>query len=109
MSNDHLSESHKFSSREVEIKGRKFLHLHCTRCERDFVKQADATEWRAAHLGIFRFNLLVDTINRRWVVDECPGHPLLGESNDMRRNLTPLIFVTDQKPARETTRQRSGD
>jgi hypothetical protein len=76
---------HDGKGREVKLRGQTFFHFHCIRCRRDFVKQADSEEWRAAHLGVFQFNLLEGAINARWVYELCPGRPLAIESNDMRR------------------------
>jgi hypothetical protein len=79
--------SHHGRSREVRLDGRTFYHLHCMLCARDFVKPADGTEWRAAHVGIFQFNLLDETTNERWTSESCRGRPLAAESNDMRSAL----------------------
>jgi hypothetical protein len=77
--------SHRATIREVQLEGQTFLHLHCIRCDRDFVKQSDLAEWKATHIGIFRFNLLDASTNERWTSEQCPGMPLKADSNDKRR------------------------
>jgi hypothetical protein len=79
-----FSESHEFVSREVNLEGRLFVHRNCRICGRDFVKQSGGPDWRATHLGMFRFNLLDELTNRRWLFDECPGKQLKAEENDVR-------------------------
>ena len=75
--------SHLAQLREVHLEGQEYLHLHCIRCGRDFVRRGDGA-WRATHLGIFQFNLLDDVTNQRWTSESCTGRPLRGESNDKR-------------------------
>ena len=93
--------SHEGSPRIVQLEDQTFHHLHCIRCQRDFVRQSDTTDWKATHLGVFRFNLLDDDTNRRWASEPCPGVPRAAELNDRRRALPkaakrPVTFVARQ-------------
>jgi hypothetical protein len=68
--------------REIEIEGRLLLQLKCRKCLRDFVKDE---KWRAVHVTALRFQLLDDEVNSRWLVQPCPGSPLLSDDEDRRK------------------------
>jgi hypothetical protein len=77
--------SHAGRSRAVQLHGQTHFHLHCVRCQRDFVRQSEVGEWKAVHLGIFEFNLLDEATSQQWVSEQCPGRPLAADANDLRR------------------------
>jgi hypothetical protein len=81
---DQFLKSHDCNARLVKLGDQSFLYQHCIACGRDFVKRIDAAEWSAAHVGIFRFNLLDEFISRRWLSEKCPGQALAAELNDVR-------------------------
>src|SRR5437762_1911296 len=84
MEQDNFLASHDGYRREVKLSGQTYIHLHCKRCGRDFVKLAEVAEWRAVHIGIFRFDFLDELTTRRWVSEECAGEPRMAELNDFR-------------------------
>ena len=65
--------SHDGRRRVVKLNDRTFHYLHCVRCKRDFVRATEQTEWRATHVGVFRFDLLDASTNQRWTSETCPG------------------------------------
>jgi hypothetical protein len=77
----HLSTTHLWSEQQVIIDHRTFFHRQCQICDRDFVRALDEGEWRAVHVGGLRFDFLNEETTRRWVSEDCPGHPLPGEEN----------------------------
>jgi len=84
MEQDNFLASHDGYRREVKLSGQTYLHLHCKRCGRDFAKLAEVPEWRAVHIGIFRFDFLDELTTRRWLSEECTGQPRPAEMNDLR-------------------------
>jgi hypothetical protein len=72
MTNDHLSDSHQWVHRKVEIDGKTLFHRQCTACGRDFVMGAETGGWRAVHVGLFEFDFLDEETDERWVSAECP-------------------------------------
>ncbi len=80
--------SHQGRRRTVQLNGQTLIHLHCTLCERDFVKRPGEEQWMAVHVGVFQFNLLDETTSSRWTSEACPGRSLPEESNDRRRGTT---------------------
>src|SRR5262245_29860240 len=83
----HLSTTHLWSEQQVTIDHRTFFHRQCQICDRDFVRALDEGEWRAVHVGGLRFDFLNEETCRRWVSENCPGHPLPGEGNHERVQL----------------------
>ncbi len=79
--------SNEGRSRAVQLDGQTHFHMHCERCQRDFVRQSEVAEWKAAHLGIFEFNLLDEATSQRWVSERCPGRPLAADAKDLRRTV----------------------
>ena len=84
MAQDDLSTTHRWSEQKVSIKGRPFLHRRCQICERDFARLLVETKWQAVHVGVLSLDFLDDEITQRWVSQDCPGRPLLGEANSER-------------------------
>jgi len=80
----HLATTHDWSEQEVQIDGCTFFHRQCQVCLRDFARSSRDEEWRAVHVGVLKFDFLEDEITRRWVSEDCPGHPQPGEGNEER-------------------------
>jgi len=68
--------------RETEIAGRKILHHRCLWCARDFVTSLDGSGWHAAYIGILRVELLADSVNERWLSEECSRQFLASDEAD---------------------------
>ena len=80
-------ENHEFETREVQIDGEPFYHRRCIRCNRNF-RRFETSEWRAVHVGVFKFTILSEKIDRQWGSDECL-HSTVG-SNPVTRKLPTL-------------------
>lgn len=69
--------THQFSDgnvpHQVTQDGKTILHHRCTRCARDFAQGLDGAGWQAAYVGVLRIELLADSVNDRWLTEECPG------------------------------------
>ncbi len=63
--------------------GETLLRHRCLLCGRDFASEMDPPEWRAAYVGVFKIELLTDSVSARWLADECPQR-LLPEDDDDR-------------------------
>lgn len=59
--------------REVKVSDKIYLQRYCERCRRSFVMARGETEWRAAHVGLLRFDILDEETNSRWRSEGCPG------------------------------------
>jgi hypothetical protein len=70
-----LPKGHHWLTREGKLQDKPFVHQHCLRCGRNFVRQ-DEGEWQAIHLGIFKFQPLDDITAKNWLNQKCPGHKL---------------------------------
>ncbi len=64
---------------QIQQSGRVVLHHQCLRCGREFAREfdgADGSDWHAAYVGAIRIELLADSVNERWLGEECPGRLL---------------------------------
>jgi hypothetical protein len=68
--------------RQILQDGRTLLHHHCNRCGRDFGFELDGSGWHAIYVGVFRVEVLVENVSRRWVTDMCPGRLLPSDDID---------------------------
>ena len=84
MRSSHASYYHHWVRRKVQIEGKTVFHRQCIACRRDFVFDSDVRCWRAVHVGLLGFDFLDEEISRRWLSEECPGHELPEEINDLR-------------------------
>jgi hypothetical protein len=48
----------------------------------------DGSDWHGSQLGAFKIELLPESLNERWVAEECPGRLAAKDSEQiaMRRN-----------------------
>jgi hypothetical protein len=60
-------------SREVKINGRPVNLFRCSRCAREFAREADQLTWKAVSVGPFQVDVLDDAVSRRWISEPCPG------------------------------------
>jgi hypothetical protein len=61
---------------EIKQDGKVILHHRCIRCGRDFAKEEGDEFWRAAHVGLFRIEILPEDVNEQWIAEGCPGEML---------------------------------
>jgi hypothetical protein len=80
---------HQWSEREIEIAGQTYSHRQCRLCRRNFVRLAEEEQWRAASVGVLRFNLLDEVTDALWSSEMCPGigtAKLMDDLVDSRRS-----------------------
>ena len=73
---------------QIHQSGRIILHHRCSRCGRDFAREfdgLDGSDWQTAYVGAIRIELLVESVNERWVGEECPGQ--LRPDDDAARSM----------------------
>ena len=76
-----------FPPQEIYHDGKLYLHQKCAKCGRDFLREPDSTDWKAAHIGAFKIELLADSVSDRWVNEECPRRVLAANDGQrLRRN-----------------------
>jgi|GraSoiStandDraft_43_1057313.scaffolds.fasta_scaffold1972918_1 hypothetical protein len=80
----HLSDSHRWIGRKLNLSGQTMFHRQCIACRRDFVMSAGTGGWRAVHVGLFGFDFLDEETTHQWTLGECPGEELSDEINDRR-------------------------
>jgi hypothetical protein len=80
--------SHNWQTRKVEISANELIHYHCSRCSRDFVDDQSTGKRYAVHVAIFRFEELPGLITARWLVEFCPGVPLVQDVAVRKRPAT---------------------
>lgn len=44
-------------------------------CGRDFGQGLNGGGWHAVYVGILRIELLAESVNARWLGEDCPGEP----------------------------------
>jgi hypothetical protein len=81
MTKDAVAHGHMWRVRELRMGEETYLHRHCLYCQRDLVLHRRSTEWKAAHLGAFRFDYLDEETSFRWLIEDCPGKTVAGEAN----------------------------
>jgi hypothetical protein len=47
--------------------------MDCRLCARDSAQELDGAGWQAVQVGIFKVDLLAESVNERWLREECPG------------------------------------
>jgi hypothetical protein len=72
----------------IKQDGKVVLHHRCARCGRDFAQGLDGAGWQAVYIGVFKVEVLADSVSARWLREECPGRPLPDDdvSRAMRRS-----------------------
>jgi hypothetical protein len=79
-------ETHQWSDgttpHPINQDGRTILHFRCLRCGRDFAQGADQSAWQALYVGIFRVELIAESVSARWLADDCPGRLLESDQDD---------------------------
>jgi hypothetical protein len=75
---------HAWRSRKLSLQGETYVHRQCLRCRRDLVQPPGSLQWKAVHVGGFRFDFLNEETSERWLAENCPGRVLLGEANAER-------------------------
>ena len=76
MKKDAVAHGHLWRVRELRVDEETYLHRHCLHCQRDLILHRRSTEWKAAHLGAFRFDYLDEETSLRWLIEDCPGKAL---------------------------------
>lgn len=56
--------------------GRTIFHHRCVRCGRDFAQGLNGAGWQAIYVGVFKVELLAETVTSRWLTEECPERPV---------------------------------
>jgi hypothetical protein len=75
--------AHSWSDRTkphtINQDGQLILHHRCINCGRDFAKEEGDEFWRAAHVGLFKVEILPEDVNEQWIVEGCPGEILASD------------------------------
>ena len=85
MDNTDALRTHSFSETLPHIikqDGRTVSHRRCLRCGRDFAQGLDGAGWQAVYVGVLRVELLAESVNRRWLTEECPMQLLPADNDD---------------------------
>ena len=64
--------------------GRTIVHQRCLRCGRDFALELDGSGWHALYVGVFRVELLAESVTARWLTEECPRQFLWTQDEEAR-------------------------
>ncbi|HXN86043.1 MAG TPA: hypothetical protein VN867_08225 [Candidatus Binataceae bacterium] len=64
--------------------GRTIVHQRCLRCGRDFALELDGSGWHALYVGVFRVELLAESVTERWLTEECPRQFLWTQDEEAR-------------------------
>jgi hypothetical protein len=91
MDNTDALRTHSFADaipHTIKQDGRSILHRRCLGCGRDFARGFDGAGWEAVYVGVLRVELLAQSVNHRWLTEECPMSVLPTDSDDraMRRS-----------------------
>jgi hypothetical protein len=91
MDNTDALRTHSFTEatpHTIRQDGRSVSHRRCIRCGRDFALGLDGASWQAAYVGVLRIELLSESVNHRWLSEECPKKLLDSDNEDraMRRS-----------------------
>jgi hypothetical protein len=57
----------------VEIEGKSLLLFYCPLCGREFARDDEQADWRAAYVGPFRVTFLAESVSQQWLSEPCPG------------------------------------
>jgi hypothetical protein len=85
----HVWKDQGATPHQIMQDGRTLVHQRCLRCGRDFALELDGSGWHALYVGIFRVELLSESVTERWLTEECPRQFLWTQDEEaraMRRN-----------------------
>ena len=81
--------------------GQPLIQRVCNDCARAFVDECATGERYAVHVSIFKIHRLSDEVTSRWLTEQCPAQPLIGDEADRRTRFIPIagFDVTPASPA----------
>jgi len=81
------------SRRLVLAPGQPLIQRVCNDCARAFVDECATGERYAVHVSVFNIHRLSDEVTSRWLSEQCPAQPLLGDGADRRTRFIPIAAV----------------
>jgi hypothetical protein len=81
--------------------GRIILHHRCINCGRDFAKEEGDEFWRAAHVGLFKIEILPEDVNEQWIVEGCPGEVLASDQTKWKSRASRDASILNYSRARD--------
>src|SRR4029077_17924543 len=80
--------------------GQPLIQRVCNDCARAFVDECATGERYAVHVSIFKIHRLSDEVTSRWLTEQCPAQPLIGDEADRRTRFIPIAAdVISASPA----------
>jgi len=73
--------------------GQALIQRVCNDCGRAFVDECSTGERYAVHVSIFKVYRLFDRVTSRWLSEQCPAQPLIGDEADRRTRFIPMAAV----------------
>ena len=73
--------------------GQPLIQRVCNDCARAFVDECSTGERYAVHVSIFKVHRLSDEVTSRWLSEQCPAQPLIGDEADRRTRFIPMAAV----------------
>jgi hypothetical protein len=87
-------------SRQIEIDGKLVVLYRCPRCSRNFAREPDQPDWKAALVGPFRIELLPQSVSQQWVSEPCPGPPPASPLESAARPASEVEQISQPAPGR---------
>jgi hypothetical protein len=91
------------SPHQIMQDGRTIVHQRCLRCGRDFALELDGSGWHALYVGVFRVELLAESVTARWLTEECPRQFLWTQDQEARAMRQSPISVRAQPAPKPIT------
>jgi len=80
--------------------GQALIQRVCNDCGRAFVDECSTGERYAVHVSIFKVHRLSDEVTSRWLSEQCPAQPLIGDGTDRGTRFIPMaVNVIPASPA----------
>jgi hypothetical protein len=89
---DRVIETHlsvRSRAYEAKVDGKTLILYHCPQCGRDFAREENEVEWRAAHIGAFKVDFLQD---EQWAAEPCPGQSITEPCPGQTVEVAPTIL-----------------
>ena len=100
MSYRNALHTHLWSDREIphviHQETRTIYHRRCMLCGRDFGQGLKGGGWHAVYVGILRIELLAESVNERWLGEDCPGEPQWDQDQQDRTQIVALPGETSE-------------
>jgi hypothetical protein len=69
----------------TDAAGKQYIHCHCKKCGRDFLRDPDTDTAIAIHVGGMSYEALEDDVSDQWLNEACSGNRFAADDAARKR------------------------